>query len=339
MRWFGSGRGGPRTVDGAVRRALLAVLGRDLAEAEDLLTQAARIDSEAIEVYLALGRIHRSRGQIDRAIRIHQNLLLRPDLDPQLRCETVAELAADFHQGGFLRRALASYQEVLAYEPRHHGALVALVELHAAVRQFSEAIEMHRRLTKLEKRDPDEGEARLLVTMAEAAREEGRSQDARRVLKRAVRRDPKNVRAWIVLGDLAAERSNTRGALAAWRRVPDLDRRAAVDVYPRLESAFAASGQLRRYEDFLRELLTKTPDDRGARLALAQVLAGRGASDEAVGELRTLLDRESDDLEVRAILGRILLADRRDPEIAKEYAEFLGVIERNAQRLARRIQE
>jgi lipopolysaccharide biosynthesis regulator YciM len=334
MSWWrralGRRRRAPETADVALRGALLAVLDRELDEAERLITAAVQLDSTGVEPYLALARLYRMRGEIGRAIRMHQNLLLRSDLDRDQTVAALAELAADFQRGGFLQRAIASWDEVLAHDPKHRHALRALVSLTADVRDFPRAIAMAKRLTK--QVGPDAGdapsEAELLVAAAEHAHAEGRSDDARKAAKRALRRDPRSVGAWIALGEIEAERGRTKAALAAWSQVPLLDRRAAARVYPRLEATFAAAGRARDFEAYLAERIGERPDDPHARIALARTLAARGAADEAVAALRDLLERDPDDLEARVTLGRILVSEGRDAEAAKAYAELLDVLER-----------
>jgi lipopolysaccharide biosynthesis regulator YciM len=327
-RWAERRAGAPRTAGAAVRQALLAALDRDGARAAELLALAVRLDSEDVLAYLALGRAWRQQGEIGRAIRVHQNLLLRQDLAPAERRAALAELAADFRQGGFLRRAIACYEEVLAEDARHRDALGALARLYRDARRFDDAIDAERRLARLEGREAGAVEAELQVEIAAAARGEGRTSDALRALKRALRRDPRCASAWIALGDLEVERGRNKAALEAWRQVPQLDRRAAREVYPRLASAFAAAGRGAEYEAFLRARIDEEPDDVGPRLALARALAARGATDDAMAEIRRLLEREPESLEAHATLGRILLAEDRDPEALKEYAEFLEALDR-----------
>jgi lipopolysaccharide biosynthesis regulator YciM len=318
----------PRDVDAALRAALLAVLDRDYGEAEKMLLAAVRLDSEAVEPYLALARLLRMRGEIGRAIRIHQNLLLRLDPSSKYGCEALAGLAADFRQGGFLRRAIASYEELLSRDPKHVEALRMLLRLQAEVRNFARAIQVAKRLARLEGGDGARAEAELRVQMAETAGAEGRSDDARRAVKQALRKDRQNVRAWIALGDLEAERDRAKAALAAWGRVPAIDRRSGPRVYPQLEATYAALGRPREFEGLLRELLEERPEDSGARLALARSLAARGDTDDAVAELRRILGREPNDVEARSTLGRLLLSEHRDPDATKEYGELLDVLER-----------
>jgi lipopolysaccharide biosynthesis regulator YciM len=332
VRWFTRAFGGdaraPRDLDAALRRALLAVLDRDLDRAEDLLARAAHLSSEEPVAYLALARLYRGRGEIGRAIRIHQNLLLRQDLLPEQRIDALAGLAADFRQGGFLQRAIASYEELLAHRPGDADALRALARLHADARDFPRALALERRLARLEKRSSRAEEAALGVEMSEAAHAEGRSEDARRILKRAMRRDPLCIGGWIHLGVLEAERGRPKKALAAWKRVPQLDRRAGPGVYPRLEATYAALSRAREYGDFLTGLLAERPEDPGARLALARHLAARGDVEAALAEVRQLLGAQPDNLEAHGVLGNILLSNQREPEAVKEYAELLAVLDR-----------
>ncbi len=333
MRWWTRAfRGGnaraPRTVDAAMQEALLAVLDRDLDRAEQQLTSAVRVDSSSVETYLALARLYRMRGEIGRAIRIHQNLLLRPDLHPTQRRVALADLAADFQQGGFLRRAIASHREVLAHDPRHVPSLRALVGMLSSLRDYPSALEFQRRLARLERRKGGAEAAALLVKMAEAAREEGRSDAARRALKQALRKDRACARAWRLLGELESARGRTKSAVSAWRRAAELDRREAASVFPRLEAAFSALGRSPDYLSFLRERIEEQPDAGAARVALARTLAAGGETDAAIAELRTRLDQRADDLEARCTLARILLAAHRDPDAIKEYAELVEVLAR-----------
>ncbi len=318
----------PRDVDGALRSALLAVLDRNYDEAERMLVAAVRLDSEAVEPYLALARLFRVRGEIGRAIRIHQNLLLRLDPTSPHGRTALADLAADFRAGGFLRRAIASYEDLLGHDPRHEVALRELVGLHAEARDFDRAIELARRLAKLEQGTAGQAEAQLRVDMAEAAVAEGRSDDARKAVKQALRKDKTCSRAWRLLGSLEAERQRSKAALAAWEKVPRLERASGPSVYPQLEATYAALDRPGDFGTYLRGLLEERPDDPGARLALARHLAARGEIEESIAELRRILEGQPDQAEARSTLGRLLLSEHRDAEAIKEYGELLDVLER-----------
>ena len=326
-RAFGGNARAPRDVDTALRGALLATLSRDWDEAERLLVGACELDSNGVEPFLALARLLRSRGEVGRAIRIHQNLLLRLDAGSDAGRRALEGLAGDFHQGGFLRRAIAAYEDVLAGDRRNATALAALAGLHAEARDYERAIEMEKRLARAEKRDAAPAEARLRVQMAEAAMGEGRSDDARKALKQAIRRDKTCVAAWWRLGELEAERDRPKAALAAWKRVVELDPQAAAAAYPRLEATFAALDRARDFEGFVRKRLESVPEDVACRIALARHLGARGDVDEARGELGRVLSRDPEDVDARIALGRLLLSNGRDDDAVKAYAEHLDALE------------
>jgi lipopolysaccharide biosynthesis regulator YciM len=321
-----------REFDALLQRALFAILDHDPETAERALTDAVRVDSDAIDAYIALCRFYRSRGEVGRAIRLHQNLLLRKDLDAAERVKVLLELAQDFHAGGFLRRAVASFEEVISHEPRHSIALAALVELLADLQDFPRSIILERRLAKIQGRDRT-GEASMCVRMGEHEREEGRANSARKAAKMAVRRDSRCARAYILLGQLEADRGRDKLALAAWAKVPTLDRELAVEVYPMIEAAYAATNRARDFEGFLRAQVEEQLGDDGATLALSRYLTSRGDSDLALIELKRLLDRSPKNISARAVLGRSLLAAGREEDALREYSSLLDLIEREPRRI------
>ena len=327
-RAFGGGARGPRDLDSEVCSALLSVLDQDLDGAEEALARAVRSDADGIESYLALARLYRMRGEIGRAIRVHQNLLLREDLRKEQRLTALADLGADFRQGGFEERAIACYEDVLLGDKRDLKSLRALVQLYAQTRRYPEAIEYSRRLARLEGSGRGDEEALLYAEMAKAQYAEGHHDDARRSTKKALRCNQRCVAAWVLLGDLEAERGKAKAALAAWSEVPRLDRASGPLVYAKLEATYAALGRTRDFEAFVRGLLEEQPGDSSARRALATVLSARGDIDLSIAELNRLLGVDSDDLETRAALGQILLSEGRVSEAAREYGSMIAALRR-----------
>ena len=337
FRRGGSGRifekGG--RADAAFRVALPAVLEGDLDAAEQALAEVVRDDSTQIEVYLALGQLYRRRGEIGRAIRIHQNLLLRSDLAPADRERALRGLARDFRKGGFLIRAISAYEELRDKRPRDPETLAALARLRADVRDFDGALDAQRRLSRVTREDGSGVEARLWLERSEAAHAEGRSDEARRALEKCLGLDASLALAWVRLGELEAERGKSKKALAAWQKALQVDRRVGAHVYPRLEAAFAAVGRARQFEVDLRAHLASLPEDALARLALVRSLAARGDAGAALLEAEALLEREPERIDAHAARARVLLTEGRDAEAAKALAELLDLLERQGVLFAR----
>lgn len=310
-----------------MRAALRALLAEDYERAEEALTALVREDSRDVDAYLGLARLYRRRGEVGRAIQVHQNLLLRADLTHDARVEALTGLADDFREGGFQRRAVAAFEEVLAHDSKHRGALEGLLAALTDLEDYEPALAIQHRLARLETPDDPDAEVSLLTRMAESAHAEGEADRARKQLKRALRKNPRHLPARTLLGELEALRGKNKAALAAWRQVAELGGKAAASIYPKLASAFASQGRGADHESFLRELSKQRPDDPALGVALARALGQRGDLDAAVDELRRLLDARPRDLTARIVLGQLLLSDGRDAEAKKEYGELLELLD------------
>lgn len=327
LRWLrGSARpADPEAQGAAYRRALVSVLDRDYDAAERDLRAIVEGDSDQIEAYLALARVYAQRGEIGRAIRLHQNLILRGDVRAPWRDLALRGLAEDFRGGGFLDRSIAAYEEVIRESPEDEEARDALVHLLCENRAPERALDLLPRRW----RGGDRAlEGRLWLQSAEIAHQEGRADDARKAIRRALKLAPQSAKAWTLAGELEAERGRSKRALASWRKAAELDRRGAAGLYPRIQSGFAATEDARGFETFVRELLDEHPEDFAARLALARALGQRGEYDQAVGELKRLLDVDPEQPEALAELGRAQAAAGRDAEATETFGRLVDVAER-----------
>jgi lipopolysaccharide biosynthesis regulator YciM len=322
-------------VEEAFRLALAGLLEDDFERAEQALAAIVQEDSSQVEIYLALGQLYRRRGEVGRAIRIHQNLLLRSDLVPAHRERALRGLARDFHKGGFLQRAISSYEELRAGKPRDAEALAALTRLRADVRDFDGAFDVQRRHARATGEDGRAGEAQLWLEKSETLAAEGRSDEARRALGKCLRSDPDLPLAWLRLGELEAERGKHKKAVAAWKRALAADRRVAARVYPQLEASWQALGRMPKFEQELRAALQEHPEDLEPRLALARLLAGRGDADGALLELDAALERQPEQLAAHAARARVLVSEGREAEASKALVELLDLLERQGALVAR----
>ena len=326
FRWLsGAPRRAPDSRAAAYRRALVSALDRDYDAAEADLRAIVESDSDEIEAYLALARVYRQRGEIGRAIRLHQNLVLRGDVGPPWRGLALRGLAEDFRTGGFLERAIVAYEEVLRETPDDEDARDALIQLFCETRAPERALDW---LPRRWRGGDRTREGRLWLQAAEIAHQEGRADDARKAIRRALKLSPDSASAWTLAGALEAERGRSKRALANWRKAAELDRRGAAGLYPRIQSGFAATDDARGFETFVRGLLDQHPEDGAARLALARALGQRGEHDAAVGELKQLLDRDPENPEALAELGRAQAAAGLDAEASETFRRLVDVAER-----------
>ncbi|GAV19771.1 lipopolysaccharide assembly protein B [Mariprofundus micogutta] len=130
------------------------------------MVQVARLRSEAADVYMALGEMFRSKGEIGRAVRIHQNLLARPDLPKSMHLQAHLALAIDFQTGGLLDRALYQYRKALDIQSDHAGALEASLRIREQSSEWLAAEELLSRLEQVRRESYGSHRAYLFSEMA-----------------------------------------------------------------------------------------------------------------------------------------------------------------------------
>jgi len=185
------------------------------------LVQVARLRTETAEVYLALGGMFRTKGEFGRAVRIHQNLLVRPDLPPELHMHVQLALAQDFQAGGLLDRALVQYGKVLDKKPDHVLALEACLRIREQSSEWEKAEEM---LMRLDRVRGTSSALHLAYLMAELAKEHNKKNHHKVAIKtaeKALDLDISCASAHVLLAEIYLARSDEKGALASMQRLRD----------------------------------------------------------------------------------------------------------------------
>src|SRR5690606_11125243 len=120
-------------------RGLNLVLDRRTDEALELFVQIAKVDDETLETHFALGHLFRRRGEVDRAIRVHQNLLARPSLNESQRHQALFALAEDYLGAGLFDRAEKLFADLRQSETMGAEALERLVGIYEREREWQKA--------------------------------------------------------------------------------------------------------------------------------------------------------------------------------------------------------
>lgn len=174
----------------------------DAAGGEPLLTQDTRAaieelslvvknNPEAVEIYLALGSLYRSQGEIERAIQIRNSLIVRPGLEREFKARAYFELGRDFRRGGFLDRAEAAFLEARSFGHDSTAIHYEMARLAAERGAFEKAAESYGQL------DLPLPQAHYLVRLAVDRFEEGEDSQAHRALRHAIRAYPRAIEAWL----------------------------------------------------------------------------------------------------------------------------------------------
>ena len=227
---------------------------------------------------MILGNLLRMKGQVGRAINIHQALLQRPDLTTLEHAYVLLCLGLDFRHGGFVDRAFEAFQDVVRLDPRNRYALVNLQKLHEEQHQWADAArvrEQHRSRSTATTAADGPPHPRLPAQRDRRARRlEANPAAAAEAFRAAIDTDAQTAPAYLNLGDVFERQGDTAAAV---RELGAADARAARARPSGLRSPRAAptraSGAPARFVELCERLIAAQPQDWRARLALSRHLA------------------------------------------------------------------
>ncbi len=184
--------------------------------AVDAFLEVAQIDTETAELHFALANLFRKRGEIDRAIRLHQFLHERSDLNNHQRHQVAYELGVDFLRAGILDRAETAFKSLENTFCAEKAAL-QLLALYELEKNWAQAIAQAGVLCKLNAPIPLQNLAHFYCELAQQCIQEKQSEQAQSFLKEALRVQPDSVRASLLLGQLALDQGHLDDAIVHWR--------------------------------------------------------------------------------------------------------------------------
>ncbi len=240
-----------RALPNSYFKGLNFLLNEQPDKAIEAFIEVVRVDPETIELHFALGSLFRRRGEYDRAIRMHQNLLERTDLSEEQRLAALTELGDDYLKAGILDRAEEVFKK-LAESPQAMAARRHLLEIYEQEKDWARAIEMAKNLAAGSGETRDRDVAQYLCELAASEAGQSRPDTARRHLEAALEANRKCVRASLLLGDLERASNNLAGAIEHWKRIESQDPAYLALVAQRLLEAYREAG---RAEEGLRLLI------------------------------------------------------------------------------------
>ena len=290
------------------------------------LAEAARLQPDALEIELILGNLYREKGQVGRAITIHQQLLQRPKLTRLEHAYILLCLGLDYKRGGFVDRAHEAFSEVLRFEPQNPYALMNLQKLYEEQHQWQQAHEVRQRLVALSG-EADQARNRQILAFIE--NELGRDQIKRGEPARALAHfdaaldlDPRNVPAYLNLGDARMAQGKTAEAAQAWERVTEVAPERAYLAFDRLESLYRSQKHQDRFQALCRRLIQANPKDWRAHLALARSITAEGRTADALELLFEALSHSPHALTIHQDIWQALVRSGLDPALISRYTEL-----------------
>jgi lipopolysaccharide biosynthesis regulator YciM len=277
-----------RAVPRSYFKGLNYLLNEQPDKAIEAFLEVAKMDPDTLELHFALGALFRRRGELDRSIRIHQNLVDRADLAQDPRMKALYELGQDFLKAGLLDRAETVFRR-LETGAHARDALRNILEIQMLTKDWQQAIETAARLEKMGCPALNADVAHFHCELASAELLKGDPERARRQLDAALGQNRRSARAWIMLGDLEAQSGDDDKAIADWRRIEELNPPFLPLVAERLMQAYTRLGRSDEGLALLRAYLERRPSPDLLHLLFQSVADRQGwqaARQLAAEELR-----------------------------------------------------
>jgi lipopolysaccharide biosynthesis regulator YciM len=289
-------------------------------KAIEAFIEVVKVDPQTIELHFALGGLFRRRGEVERAIRMHQNLVERPDLASGQKLTALFELAQDYFKAGLLDRAeeLFLKLEVTSYAEQ---ALRFLLEIYEQEKDWHKAIGIAGKLEAVTGRSHQKEIANFCCELAINELMLSRPEAARPHLAQALAHHRLCVRANMLLGDLEVAAKQPEAAIRAWMRIESQNPQYLALVAERLFNAYKQHGKLEEGVILLRGYLTKYPSLDLLNVVFQGMLESQGtepAYQLARDELRRMPTLLGLDKLLEAQILEAPLDRRRDLELVKE---------------------
>jgi lipopolysaccharide biosynthesis regulator YciM len=230
-------------------------------KAIDIFIKLLEVDSETIETHFALGNLFRRRGEVDRAIRIHQNLIARPQLDHRLRTQAISELGQDYMHAGVLDRAEGIFLELseLNNSSVAISSLQYLLNIYEREKDWQKAIEVAQRMAGSSSQSMSSIIAQYYCELAEQEFSLGKNDQAEHCLKNALAIDKLCVRASLLLAHIKMQTEQFKAAIHHFKHAKIQDPNFISEIIEPLSICYLQINAERTLINFLQSCLNEYP--------------------------------------------------------------------------------
>jgi len=309
-------------------RGLNYLLSEKTDKAIEAFADVLANDFETIETHIALGNLFRRRGEIEKAIEIHENLIARDDLSPQQHENAQFELGLDYLRAGLFDRAESIFQNLTDHEESRKGSLQQLLDIYQREKDWVKAIECTRQLRSLAKVPKGETVAQFFCELAEETLCFNQDSAARQWLEEALAEDPKCARASLLMARSLMREGRFEDAVEMLKCVESQNPVLISEIIEPLSICHDRlgknNGELIGYLGYLYE----TYGLESAALALAERIRSEHGPGRAIEHLQRVLDARPSLKSLNAMTGFLL------EEGMENQREALVRLDRGLDRLA-----
>ena len=249
-------------------------------KASDVLIRMLEVNSDTVETHMALGNLFRKRGEVDSAIRIHQNLIARNSISNEQRTDAVLELGQDYMKAGLFDRAEGLFKELIEKNVHLSSALPLLLDIYQQEKDWENAIIIADQMSFVGAQSARSVIAQFYCELAENSRARNDVEAACRLLKKASEYDSHCARASLIRGSIAKNRGEYQVALESFEQVAERDVELLPEILDDMQACHTRLGTTDAMIDYLQRAITRYAGISPV-LALAEIMSRQKGSESA----------------------------------------------------------
>lgn len=287
------------------------------------LGEAARKNSENVEIFLTLGNLLRKKGQAERAIQIHQGLLHRSDLESTERTQVLYCLGMDFKSAGLIDRASKIFEDLLNREPDNTLVLQQMELLQEELQNWQRAYELQQKIIKKTKSEDNSVLGFLQNELGKIAWEKGDLKTAIKHFNNAISLYEYTYPAYLNLGDIYFEQDSYEEAVNIWKKMATISPNKANIIFDRLKEAYKALKQEDNFKHFFSHLAEKNPNNWRCHYLLSRIAYEENDLEASTTALKRAISIKPDSLSLHQAFCRLLLSQNLPSEEVKHYLNLI----------------
>ncbi len=249
-------------------------------KAVDLFLEMLKEDTGTVEAHLTLGNLFRQRGEVDRAIRIHQTLMESASLNYDQRLLAVQQLGRDYMAAGLYDRAEDMFSQLIDETDYRISALQQLLQIHQATSDWQKAIDVAEKLVKFGKDAQRTEIAHFYCELALQSMGSDSLDKGLALLKKGAAADKNCARVSIMMGRIFMEKSEYSHAAETLTRVIEQDSELVSETLDMLQTCYRQLDKPEEWQIFLRRCVEENVG-ASAELMLAEVLQQNDGAETA----------------------------------------------------------
>ncbi|MCF7905148.1 MAG: hypothetical protein K9M49_08360 [Candidatus Marinimicrobia bacterium] len=289
-------------------RALNHILAGEKEAALRLLKEIGRKDTSNLGVFLQVGDLNRQLGNAEAAVRVHQDVLDRHSISPEIRLMAHERLAKDYEALEQYEAAAQHAREILQENKKNLWALESLHRYAVKSKKWSTAIKAFQKETAAGG-SPNPLLPSIYKTQeALESNAKGKKSEALSMLKQAIKLNNKCAAPYFHLGKINQDDGNFKHAIDYYTTFAELDPSSSSLVFSDIEKMYFELGQFEKVEQFYQRLQRKQPDNLEVAIGLANYYERKGEFRDALALMEEV--KEPDNIHLSYTLGHLQLLEK-----------------------------